>query len=124
MRLPWPYEVVEQPPFVLFFHPHDPLRFFNYAHPLAPVGGDLNEPLALLKTTFAARQTACRASSLSKSTRLTLPAALRAAGFEEEGRYQLMVCTPDTYRPAPPIPGLEIVLLSFRFARGGHSCIY
>ena len=105
------YEVVEQPPFVLFFHPHDPLRFFNYAHPLAPVGGDLNGPLALLKTTFVARQRLPRFEFVEEYAP-DLPAALRAAGFEEEGRYQLMVCTPATYRPAPAIPGLEIVLLT------------
>jgi ribosomal protein S18 acetylase RimI-like enzyme len=105
------YEVVEQPPFVLFFHSRDPLRFFNYAHPLAPVGGDLNEPLALLKATFSARQRLPRFEFVEEYAP-DLPAALRAAGFEEEGRYQLMVCTPATYRPAPAVTGLESMLLT------------
>jgi ribosomal protein S18 acetylase RimI-like enzyme len=105
------YGVVEQPPFVLFFHPRDPLRFFNYAHPLEPVGGDLNEPLALLKATFIARQRLPRFEFVEEYAP-DLPAALCAAGFEEEGRYQLMVCTPATYRPALAVLGLEIVLLT------------
>jgi GNAT superfamily N-acetyltransferase len=104
------YETVEQPPFVLYFHPRDPMRFFNYAHPLAPVGGDLSEPLARLKATFIAHQRLPRFEFVEEYAP-ELPAALRAAGFEEEGRYQLMVCTRQTYRPAPAIPGLEIVLL-------------
>lgn len=33
------HDVVELPPFVLYFNPHDALRFFNYAKHLQPVGG-------------------------------------------------------------------------------------
>ncbi len=105
------YEVVEQPPFVLFFHPRDPLRFFNYAHPLEPVGGDLGEALALLKATFLDRGRLPRFEFVEEYAP-ELPAALRTAGFEEEGRYQLMVCTPASYRPAPAVPGLQIALLA------------
>jgi len=32
------HETVELPPFALFFDPHDPLRFFNYARPIEPIG--------------------------------------------------------------------------------------
>jgi ribosomal protein S18 acetylase RimI-like enzyme len=105
------YDVVEQPPFVLYFHPSDSLRFFNYAHPLAPVGGDLSEALALLKATFRARGRLPRFEFVEEYAP-DLSAALRAAGFEEEGRYQLMACSRDSYRPAPAIQGLEIVQLT------------
>ena len=42
-------EVVELPPFVLLFNPHDPLRFLNYARPMEPVTGDVAAPLAELR---------------------------------------------------------------------------
>ena len=49
------YEAVPVPPFIAFFHPHDPLRFFNYAIPDEPVSGDLSEPLARLRASFRER---------------------------------------------------------------------
>ena len=50
-------DVVEIPPFVCLFNPDDPLRFFNYAKPLEPVGAEsdgLNESLATLRQAFRA----------------------------------------------------------------------
>ena len=38
--------------------------------------------------------------------------ALVAAGFSLEERYPLLVCTPETLRPGPPIPGLTITTLT------------
>jgi len=32
------HQTVEMPPFELFFDPHDPLRFYNYARPVGPIG--------------------------------------------------------------------------------------
>ncbi len=69
-------ETVEVPPFVCLFNPGDPLRFFNYAKPLEPVGAErfgaepdgLTDSLAALRAAFRARS-ACRASSSSRSTR-------------------------------------------------------
>jgi GNAT superfamily N-acetyltransferase len=37
---------------------------------------------------------------------------LEGAGFALEDRYLVMVCTRDTFRPAPAVPGLEIRSLS------------
>ena len=38
--------------------------------------------------------------------------ALVAAGFSLEARYPLLVCTPETLRQGPPIPGLTITMLT------------
>ena len=38
--------------------------------------------------------------------------ALVAVGFDLEERYPLLVCTPETLRPGPPIPGLTITTLT------------
>ena len=49
-------ETVEAPPFICFFSPGDPLRFFNYAKPLVPVGADaagLADSLAVLALGFS-----------------------------------------------------------------------
>jgi ribosomal protein S18 acetylase RimI-like enzyme len=105
------YEVIEQPPFVLFINPRDPMRFFNYAHPLQPIGGDLSGPLAALCATFRARGRLPRFEFVEEYSP-ELPAALRGAGFSEEGRYELMVCVPESYQPAPAVPGAEIVRLA------------
>jgi len=38
--------------------------------------------------------------------------ALHAAGLVEEARQQLMVCTVETYQPAPPVSGLTVAALT------------
>jgi GNAT superfamily N-acetyltransferase len=92
-------EAIEIPPFVIFLDSDDPLRFFNYAHPLQPIAGDpalvraeLAEPLASLRAQFASRG--------------------RTPRFVEEGRYPLQVCDLQSYRSAPVVRGLEIQQLS------------
>ena len=106
-------ETVEVPPFVCLFNSHDPLRFFNYAKPLEPVGAKsngLSESLVTLREAFR-HVIACRASSSSRSC-TELGPALAAAGFSLEDRYPLLVCTPETLRQMPPIDGLTITTLT------------
>lgn len=109
------YQVVPAPPFTLFFHTDDPLRYFNYAIPDEPVAGDVREPLAVLRAAFAARNRHPRVEFV-EAFAPELAAALRAAGFTEEARQPLMICTPESYRPAPLVPGLTIITLN-----GGSS---
>jgi len=105
------HDVVDRPPFMLFFNPHDPLRFFNYARPVEPVGGDLQERLDALCTAFHARERLPRCEFIEEFAPDLAP-ALRAAGFAEEGRQLLLICTPETLRPAPDVPGLAITQLT------------
>jgi ribosomal protein S18 acetylase RimI-like enzyme len=105
------HDTIEQPPFVLFFNAADPLRFFNYARPTAPLAGDLRAPLVELCAAFRARERLPRFEFLWEFAP-DFGAALLAAGYQEEGHNPLLVCTRETLRPAPAVPGLEIVPLT------------
>ncbi len=104
------YRVVDLPPFVLFFNPDDPLRFFNYARPVEPVGGDLGTALAALVQEFRLRSRLPRFEFVEEFAPQLGP-ALAAAGFAEEARQVLMTCTQSSFCPAPEVPGLEIIEL-------------
>ena len=101
------YESVPVPPFTLFFHPTDALTFFNYAIPDEPPFDDLEASLAALRSEFAARGRLPRFEFIEEYAPQLAP-ALRAAGFAEEARQALMVCTAATYSPAPDVPGLTL----------------
>ncbi len=113
------HDVVERPPFVLFFNPHDALRFYNYAKLLEPVGSDpsthsgeaLSGALAEVRAAFVARDRLPRFEFIAEFAP-DFGAALTAADFALEDHTVLLTCTRDTFRPAPPIPGLEIITLT------------
>lgn len=105
------YESVPVPPFTVFIHPDTDFRFFNYAIPDQPVGGNLNAPLARLRTVFQDRLRTPRFEFV-EGFAPELSSALEAAGFIEESRTQLMVCTPERYQSAPAVPDLMLVLLT------------
>jgi ribosomal protein S18 acetylase RimI-like enzyme len=111
-------ETVEIPPFVIFLDPQDPLRFFNYAHPLQPIAGDpesltahLSEPLAALRALFVERRRIPRFEYVEEFAP-ALAAVLAASGFTHEGRYPLLVCDSHSYRPASLVRGLLIQQLA------------
>jgi GNAT superfamily N-acetyltransferase len=104
------YESVSVPPFTLFFHPTDAFPAFSYAIPYEPCGGDLGDSLSKLRREFAARGRRPRFEFIEEYIPELGPALL-AAGFVEEARQPLMVCTPDSHRPAPEVPGLTITQL-------------
>ncbi len=99
------YESVSVPPFTLFFHPSDTLTYFNYAIPDGSSFDDAEASLAALRREFAARGRLPRLEFVEEYAPSLAP-ALRAAGFVEEARQALMVCTAATYTPAPDVPGL------------------
>ena len=105
------HDVEELPPFVLFFSPTESLRFFNYARPLAPLNGDLSVTLARVRTAFISRRRTPRFEFMEEFAPALGP-VLEGAGFALEDRYLLMVCTGDTFKPTPAVPGLEIRALS------------
>jgi ribosomal protein S18 acetylase RimI-like enzyme len=102
------YDVVQTPPFTCFFHPRDALRFFNYAIPDKPVGGDLAGPLAELRAAFHERERLPRFEYV-EGFAPDLATALEQAGFELELRAPVMTASTTEIEPPPEIPGLEIV---------------
>lgn len=104
------FEVVPLAPFTLFFHPQDPLKYFNYAIPDGPdLPGSpaLAEIFTRLRAAFRQRGRVAR-FEFFEAFAPGLPAALRANGFFEEDRQWSMLCTPSAFRPAPAVEGLEI----------------
>jgi ribosomal protein S18 acetylase RimI-like enzyme len=102
------YETVAAPPFTCFFHPHDSLRYLNYAIPDEPVGGDLDEPLEELRSVFRERERLARFEYVEDFAP-GLAAALERAGFELELRAPLMTCAAGEIGPAPAVEGMRIV---------------
>ncbi len=105
------YAAIAVPPFTLFFHPHDPAPWANYAIPDEPAAGDVRPPLVLIRGGFAARGRRPRLEFVEGFAPDLAP-ALAAAGFVEEERMRLMLCTPETYRPVPVAPGLRVMSLT------------
>jgi ribosomal protein S18 acetylase RimI-like enzyme len=102
------YEAVPVPPFTAFFSATDPLRYLNYAIPDEPAGGDLTEPLELLRATFRSRGRLPRFEYVAGFSP-DLAASLDAAGFEVELDAPLMTCPPAELVDPPAVPELEIV---------------
>lgn len=104
------YESLALPPFTLFFHPRDTLKYFNYAIPDEPIHGDLSGVLAELKAEYRRRGRLPRFEFFEAFAQ-ELPAMLRASGFVEEERNWSMLCTPASFRPAPPVAGVTVVAI-------------
>jgi len=105
------YEAERVPPFTAFFHQRELLTYLNYAIPDEPAGGDLTEPVARLRAAYRARHRRARLEFIEEFAP-DLGPALRAAGLVEEARQPLMVCTPQSWRDPPAVPGLHIVMLT------------
>ncbi len=101
--------VVLAPPFTLFLHQGDAVAEDDCAIPDEPAGDPA--ALAALLAAFAAHGRRPRVTFLAEFAP-GLASALRAAGFVEEARTQLLACTRDTLRTAPDVLGLTMVTLS------------
>jgi GNAT superfamily N-acetyltransferase len=101
------HDVVEAPPFLLFFNPSDDLRFYNYGVPVEPVSCLPDGTLASLRAVFTARNRLLRFEFIQEAAP-DLAQAFAAVGLIEEGRNPLMVCTPNSFQPAPVVPCLTI----------------
>ena len=102
------YEAVALPAFTFFYHAPDAFPHFNYAIPDRNVTEDVAGALAALRAACAARGRVPRLEYV-EAFAPRLGARLAAAGYAQEGRYPLMVCTPETLRAAPPVADLAIV---------------
>ena len=105
------HEVVSAPPFTLFFHTTDGSSDANYALPDAPERSNLQDNLRTLKTIFTERARKPCLQFIEEEFSHLLP-VLRSSGWLEIERSRVMICTPETYRPAPEILGLAITTLS------------
>lgn len=105
------YEAVAAPPFTYFFNPDDASPWSNYAIPDQPVTGDLTAPLTALVADFRTRQRLPRFEFIEEFAPDLAP-VLAAHGFVEEMRALLMVCTPATYQPAPPVTDVTVTELT------------
>jgi GNAT superfamily N-acetyltransferase len=104
------YNTVSIPPFTLFFHPTDRFPHFNYAIPAEPVTEDVQAQLHALCQEYVRRGCQPRFEFIDEYAP-DLAAALRAAGFVEEGRQHFMICTPLSFKTPPAIQGLTITVV-------------
>lgn len=105
------YDVVAVPPFTIFLQPLKSDIHANYAIPDTAMGGDLQAPLEALRKVFAEHRRFPRFEFIEGFAPELAP-ALQRAGFVEEERTVLMICTPETYQPAPHVPGLVMTRLT------------
>jgi len=103
-------EVIAAPPFTVFLNSNRSSIYFNYAIPDQPVGGDLRDELERLCAVFTARQRRPRLEFIEEFAP-ELPLSLRAQGFAEQARMQLMICAPATYRPVAASTELEVITI-------------
>jgi len=76
------HDVVETPPFVLFFNPSDDLRFYNYGVPVEPMSRLQDGELASLRAVFAAHNRLLRFEFIEEAAQ-DLAAEVAAAGLAE-----------------------------------------
>jgi GNAT superfamily N-acetyltransferase len=109
--------VVPCPPLcTAFFHITDTDAESSYAIPDVPSGtppssDDLQSSLRILQTECAARKRSPRLQFIEDLFIDLLP-LLRTTGWVEQERSPLMIWSPSSARPAPPVPGLRIATLS------------
>jgi len=98
------------PPFNLYINPDSDGAYSNYAIPDAigdgPIGS-LDQAIPILKAAFHEQHRTPRLEYLEDFAP-NLAAALETNGVKQEIRTLLMVCTADSFRPAPELPGLVI----------------
>jgi GNAT superfamily N-acetyltransferase len=98
------YRSVAVAPFTIFLHAETAFRFFNYAIPDRPVGGNLESVLDEVRAVFLQHQRRPRFEFI-EAFAPELGPALQMAGFVEEYRGQFMICTPATFRAPTAVPG-------------------
>lgn len=105
------YETVSLPPFSLFFHPSDPVIYFNYAIPDSPVSGDQRNALIQLCAEYQKRSRVPRFEFLLEYAP-GLPAALKQGGFQETERQWNMICTPTKLKQVGSVTEAIIIPLN------------
>ena len=105
------YETVSVPPFTLYFAQSDDAVFGSTAVPNQPTHEDMTDALAEVRTQFVKRGLPPRVQYMDAYCP-SLTRILHENSFELLSQAEIMVCTPDSYRPVPPMPGLTTTTLS------------
>jgi predicted GNAT family acetyltransferase len=105
------HEAIFLSPFIAYFHSTDPSENANYALPNISGNSHLPEDLVRLQAMFKEHDRKPRLEFIEEAF-LHLPPALRSAGWSKVEQSQVMICVPETYRPAPEVLGLAITTLS------------
>ena len=111
------YEALSIPPFTLFFHPSDPLPYFNYAIPDEPVSAGLAPALRAVREAFKKRGLRARFEFIEAFAPGLAP-ALSAARFIEEDRQRLLVCARGRELAIAPPEGIAVSSLAERATPG------
>lgn len=103
------YRAESLPPFMLFFHSTNPLRYYNYAIPDGPVQKDVRQAVfSALRSAFQQHGRLAR-FEFFEAFAPDLPAVLRANGFFEEARQWGMICPrANVVKPMPELAGLSV----------------
>jgi predicted GNAT family acetyltransferase len=105
------HEVVSSPPFTTFFHTTDSSEDTNYAIPNISGNSHLPDDLAKLQAMFKEHDRKPRLEFIEEVFPHLSP-ILHSAGWSKVEQSQMMICLPETYRPAPEVLGLAITTLS------------
>jgi len=103
--------MISLPPFTLFFHAISASTEYNFALLDTSASGDLQDALTRLPTPFTERQRKPCVQFIEEVFPQLTP-LLRSAGWTEEARSRMMLCTPETYQYVPDMPGLAIITLT------------
>ena len=89
-------DVVEVPPFTIFFRRDSEMTEITYARPTSPLVGELTKAFTEVKAEFAKRKRTCRWEFI-EDLFPTLPALLLKHGFAEPITRPLLAVTRDTF---------------------------
>lgn len=105
------YETVDVPPFTLYFSNSKDAVFGSTAVPNQPILKNVPDALAEIRDQFVARGLSPRVQYMD-SYNPSLTRILHENNFELLSQTEIMVCTPDSYRPVPYMLGLTTTTLS------------
>ncbi len=103
-------EAVAIPPFTLYFSQSDD-EIGNTAVPDQPIQDNISDTLDHVCEQFAKRTLLPRVQYVDAYTP-SLTRILHKNRFELQSQQEIMICTPDSHRPVPPMPGLSTSILS------------
>lgn len=107
------YTTIPVAAFDCYFHPSDPLIYFNYAIPRTAPEGDIGSAVVALREQFVGRGRRPRFEFIERFAPGLAP-RLAALGFSEESRLHLMTCSPKSYLQPAPVDGLTLLRLTKR----------
>ena len=105
------HKTISVPPFTIYFAQSDETVFNSTAIPYQPIQGDISDALAEIQDQFTKRGLSPRVQYMD-AYNPSLTRILHEHNFNLLSQVEIMVCTPDSYRPVPTMPGLSTTILS------------